>query len=120
MTKPITERMRNTRCEIDYNDSSWANQFQFGFSVVLGLMLEAMFTKHTIIEAQRDELLAACELGGFYDGKPVNGPQLLRDIADGLAAFKGMDGAVQVILAKANAEEAAITNLTNDQNCGRM
>ena len=76
--------------------------------------------KYHALEAQRDEAVAACELGGFYDGKPVNGPQLLRDIADGLATFKGMDGAVQVILAKANAEEAAITNLTNDQNCGRM
>ena len=56
------------------------------------------------------ELLAACEMGAMDpDGKPYfSGPRLLREAAESIGDLEASGDMVDALLAKANAEEAAI------------
>jgi len=62
------------------------------------------------LERERDELLAACEAGGEYDGDEIDGPLALRLTARYLDySFYGELSAL--LNEKADAEEAAIAKV---------
>ena len=65
MSDSLRERMDampGERVDLDFDYAEWANQFQLGFSVAFSIILDAMRYEYVALEAQRDELLAVCEL----------------------------------------------------------